>query len=439
MKAPQTHIDHEAERCVIGCMLLGTTETIDAVFEVARTTDFTDPFHRLIVQAIAMLAEERKPVDAVTISSTLQDLGAKNEHTLSKLLSFTEAVPTASNAKHYAERIRDKRRIRDVVDAARSILSDSASVPDVAAFVAKSHASMFAAGEAEEAKPVIWADQMAADLWKHIESVADAKEQPGLKTGFAVLDAVGGLRPEEVAIVAGRPGSGKTAFLQNLILNVASQGKRVVMLSLEMAVTALAIRWNAMRSRVNTLRIERAWLMDQDEWTRVGTAVSRFSELQIGVIRESWLTIDEAARRLRRVHATKPIDLVVTDYLQLMSGERGQSREQQVSEISRGLKNLAVELGIPFVNASQLNRKCESRTDDKGRRGVPQLDDLRDSGAIEQDAASVMLLYRRHNYHDDAPETEATIIIGKHRYAPLGEYELYFEPKYQSFENARAQ
>lgn len=431
------HADLEAERCTLGSMLLDGG-CVDAVFEVVRTSDFADPFHRLVASAIARIVEDGKPVDVILVSSMLEDLGEKFDgKILARLVGLTELVATAANASHYAQRVKAKRRVREVVESAKNTILAAESIEDVDAFVSKAQTSMLLAGDEEEKTPIVWAPQIAADLWKHMEEVANAKQQPGLKTGFEALDRVGGLRPEEIAIVAGRPGSGKTAFLENLILNVAEQGKRVVMLSLEMSINALAVRWVAMRARVNTLLIERAWMLQPDEWARTGTSISKFSELEIGVLRESWLNVDEAARRLRRAHATKPIDLVVVDYLQLMSGEKGQSREQQVSEISRGLKNVAVELGIPIVNASQLNRKCESRTDDKHRRGVPQLDDLRDSGAIEQDAASVMLLYRRHNYHEDAPETEATIIVAKHRYAPLGEYELRFEPKFQSFENAR--
>lgn len=428
--------DLEAERAVLGSMLLGGIEAVNEAFEILNTQDFSDRFHNMVACAFARLAEEGQPLDVVMLASTLEDLGAAPS--LSKLVELTESVPTAANIKHYAITVKRKSRLRAIRAAAQATVEATNHAENPDTVIEEAQAKLLELADHSQREAEVWADEIARRTFEHIERVKNNQSVLGVATGLSVFDEGGGLRPEEVTVIGARPKCGKTAMAGNIALNVAAAGHRVLVVSLEMSIEALGIRWAAMKSRVNSLRIERSWMLEDHEWMRLAGAFGTMGELPLGVFRAGGMTIERLQTTARRIHARNKLGLIIVDYLQLMeaSTERGDGRRVEIDKVSRGLKALAVQLKIPVLALTQLNRECEKRTDENGNKGVPMYSDLRESGGIENDAAAVFLLYRPHVYHEEADPRECWVIIGAHRYSAPGVRKVRFTAEHSIFEEA---
>jgi replicative DNA helicase len=424
----------EAEQSVLGACLIAP-EALAQVSDVLRAEDFYRTDHQLIFSAMLDLFERGQPVDLITLTDILRQHGQlEDAGGPSYLSNLAEAVPTAAAINHHGRIVREKAILRGLISAAADMSAKAyeASEP-VEDVLDAAEASVFAIAE----RTIQGAFSSLKDVIKEdiatVQSRYERKEAvTGITTGYNRLDGLtSGLQRSELIIIAGRPSMGKTAFALNMAEHAALKaGAAVAFFSLEMSKEQLGLRLLCSQAKVEGDKLRSGFLSPR-EWERLIKAAGVLSEAQIYIDDSAAVSVMEMRAKARRLKAERKLDLMVVDYLQLMRGSgRTDSREQEISEISRSLKGLAKELKIPVVALSQLNRRLEERPNKR-----PQLADLRESGAIEQDADVIIFIYRDKVYNPESPaENTAEVIIGKQRNGPLGKVELTFLERFTCFE-----
>ncbi|MFZ3115127.1 MAG: replicative DNA helicase [Syntrophales bacterium] len=433
-KVPPQHA--EAEQSILGGILLDN-QALNTVLELLGTKDFYSESHRRIFAAIIELSDRNEPADLITLTNILKS----KKHLdgvggTAYLASLVDNVPSAANIAYYAKIVKEKAILRQLIDTATGILQNTYERgTDVDQVLDEAEHAIFEISENKIRPSFYLLKNIIRDSFKSIENLYEKKDLiTGVSTGFDKLDELtSGLQKSDLIIIAGRPSMGKTAFALNLASHAGVElGLPVAIFSLEMAKEQLAMRMLSADAKVDSQRLRRG-LVGETDWPKLTTAAGRLSEAPIYIDDTPSITVLEMKAKARRLKAESGLELVVIDYLQLMRGSgRRDSREQEISEISRSLKALAKELSVPVIALSQLNRKVEDRTD---RR--PHMADLRESGAIEQDADLIAFIYRDEVYNksEDNPEKGiAEIIIGKQRNGPIGIVKLAFLERYTSFE-----
>lgn len=427
----------EAEQSVLGGILLDN-QGLNAVLDLLSSRDFYSESHRQIFEAILKLSERGEPIDLITLSNLLKDQKRLDKAGgAAYLAGLVDNVPSAANIAHYAKIVKEKAVLRGLINTATEILGKTYETgADIDTVLDEAEQAIFAISE-KKIRPTFYPiKDIVKDSFRTIEDLYHRKELvTGVPTGFTkVDDLTSGLQKADLIIIAGRPSMGKTAFALNIAQHVAMQtATPVCLFSLEMAKEQIAMRMLAATAKVDSQRIRKGFLGEMD-WPKLTTAAGSLSEAPIFIDDAAAITVLEMKAKARRLKAEHGLGLVIIDYLQLMrSGSTKDSREQEISEISRSLKALAKELNVPVIALSQLNRQVEVRTN---RR--PQMADLRESGAIEQDADVIAFIYRDEVYNkaDDNPEKGiAEVIIAKQRNGPTGTIKLAFLEKFTSFEN----
>ncbi len=433
-QAPQ-HL--EAERSILGGIILDNY-AINSVLEIITVRDFYSEAHRKIFSAILELSDNNEPVDLITLSNKLSDnKNISQAGGTAYIASLVDNVPSSANLAHWSKIVREKAIFRGLIGTATDILNKSYdSNCDVDQLLDEAEHAIFDITQ-KKIKPSFYTlRDIIKDSFKTVESLFLKKELvTGVATGFTNLDDLtSGLQRSDLIIIAGRPSMGKTAFALNIAQNAAlDSGVPVAVFSLEMSKEQLSMRMLSSEARVDSQRLRRGFLGETD-WPKLTTAAGRLSEAPIFIDDTPAIQVLEMKAKARRLKADMGLGMIVVDYIQLMrSTYSRESREQEISEISRSLKALAKELNVPVVALSQLNRKVEDRTN---RR--PQMADLRESGAIEQDADVIAFIYRDEVYNKSENNPDrgiAEIIIGKQRNGPQGTVKLAFLDKYTCFEN----
>ena len=427
----------EAEVSVLGGVLL-ENEALNRVLEVVNEGDFYRESHRQIFSAILNLYERNEPADLITLSETLKKRDALQEVGGIEYLNFlVNSVPTAANIAYYAKIIKEKSIVRKLINRATEIISQGyGDSGDVDEFLDRSERLIFEISEDRVRPSFFPIKDIIKASFKTIEKLYEKKQLiTGVPTGFTKLDDLtSGLQSSDLIIVAGRPSMGKTALALNITQHAAIEGSITsAIFSLEMSKEQLALRMLCSQAKVDAHRLRGGFLSESD-WPNLTRAAGHLSEAPIFIDDTPGLTMLEMRAKSRRLKAEHNLGLIVVDYLQLMRGRAAsENREQEISDISRSLKALAKELHLPVIALSQLNRKVEDRGDKR-----PQLADLRESGAIEQDADVIIFLYRDEVYNrseDNPHKGKAEIIVGKQRNGPTDRFELAFLDKYTCFEN----
>ncbi|HLK10303.1 MAG TPA: replicative DNA helicase [Candidatus Binatia bacterium] len=427
----------EAEQSVLGGVLLDNA-ALDRVVELLDAEDFYREAHRRIFRAMLGLSERNEPVDLVTLAEVLRARGELAEVGGGAYLAeLAERVPTAANVVNYARIVRDRSILRGLITAATEIATRGYDAPtDVSGLLDDAERRIFAISDREVRPAFVRIENVLTDTIKLIERLYEQKQAvTGVPTGFTDLDRItAGLQPSDLIIIAGRPSMGKTAFALNIAAHAAMHADRgVAIFSLEMSKEQLAMRLLCSEAQVDLARVRTGHLSDR-EFPQLAMAAGRLAETPIYIDDTPALSVLELrakARRLKRESRAR-LGLVMVDYLQLMRSSEGKdSREQEISEISRSLKALAKELDVPVVALSQLNRQVENRNPPK-----PRLADLRESGAIEQDADVIAFIYRDEVYNEDSDKKNvAEIIVAKQRNGPTDSVELTFRREFTSFYN----
>jgi replicative DNA helicase len=433
----------EAEQAVIGGLLIDT-QAWDQVGDLITAEDFYRPDHQLIFGALAELIAHGKPADVVTASGQLERSGRlEDAGGLSYLGTLARDTPTAANVRAYAEIVRERSLLRRLISAGRTITAAALANDGRAArdLVDEAEKQVFQIAEQSTGRRdgAVKVSTLLPQLIDKIDAWhSDPTSMRGLPTGFADFDRkTGGLRPGDLVIVAGRPSMGKTTLAMNIAEYAAvNPGTRssVAIFSMEMPAEQLLTRMLSSIGGVPLNGIRSGQISDED-WVRVTAATSQLSEAKIFIDESPSLTPTELRARARRVAREHGLDLVVVDYLQLMQvpGTK-ENRATEIAEISRGLKALAKELQVPVIALSQLNRGVEQRTEKK-----PVMSDLRESGAIEQDADMILLIYREEVYDKNTPKRGiAEIDLAKHRNGEIGMFMLTFQGQYSRFANYAA-
>jgi replicative DNA helicase len=427
----------EAEISILGGVLLDN-ESLNRVLEVMKEGDFYRENHRKIFSAILHLYEQSEPVDLITLAEALKNRQALEEvGGIEYLNSLVNSVPTAANIAYYAKIVKEKSILRKLINRSTEIINQVYSVSgEVDDFLDQAERSIFEIGE-DRVRPSFYPlKDIVKSSFKTIERLYEKKQLiTGVATGFTRLDELtSGLQPADLIIVAGRPSMGKTAFALNICQHAAIESAiPAAIFSLEMAKEQLALRMLCSEAKVDAHRLRSGFLSESD-WPKLTRAAGNLSEAALFIDDSPGISALEMRAKSRRLKAEHNIGLIVVDYLQLMRGRAdSDTREQEISDISRSLKSLAKELNLPVIALSQLNRRVEERGDKR-----PQLADLRESGAIEQDADLIIFLYRDEVYNkseDNPNKGKAEIIIGKQRNGPTDKFELTFLDKYTCFEN----
>ena len=428
----------EAEQSVLGGILIKNS-TLHTLIDILGDDDFYSPVHRAIYQACLELNRRSVAVDLVTLADELSRMGKLDEVGGPVYLAeLASATVSAANAVHHAHIVRDKAVKRRLISAASDIIEKVfEGAEDTEALLDASEQAVFAISDSKKAGVLSSSKTLVDSVFEQLTQRAQNKELvTGVPTGYYTFDEyTAGLQPSDLIIVAGRPSMGKTAFAMNLAMRAACMYTvPTAVFSLEMSKEQIMMRMLCCWGKVDLSKLRRGRLDDND-WARLYEAANALSPAPIFVDDSAALTTMEVRARCRRLKAEHGLGLVVVDYLQLMrSARRVDSREQEISDISRNLKALAKELQVPVIALSQLNRKVEERGDKR-----PMMSDLRESGAIEQDADVIIFLYREAAYkkkEELTPEDNvAEIIIGKQRNGPTGMVKLRFFKESTSFEN----
>ena len=433
----------EAESSVLGGLLLDNNAW-DRVGDLLKDSDFYRNEHRLIFNAVARLVSDNKPADVITVFEHLQSQGKAQEvGGIMYLNQLAQYVPSATNIRRYAEIVREKAILRKLLTVSDEIATQAQNPQGkpVERILDEAEQKIFAIGEegSRMKQGFQSMDKLVVNLLDRVQEMADnPMDVTGVPTGFADLDRMtSGLQAGDLVVLAARPSMGKTSFAVNIAEHVALREQLpVAIFSMEMGAAQLAVRIVGSIGRIDQGHLRTGKLAD-DEWARLIETVESLRNVSLHIDETPGLTPSELranARRLARQCGGK-LGLIVVDYLQLMngsgSGSGGDNRATELGEISRGLKMLAKELGCPVIALSQLNRSVEQRTDKR-----PMMSDLRESGAIEQDADIIMFIYRDDYYNKDSKEPNvAEVIIGKQRNGPTGTVKLYFQKNQTRFEN----
>ncbi|MEE2711070.1 MAG: replicative DNA helicase [Gemmatimonadota bacterium] len=427
----------EVEAAVLGALLLDQ-DAISQVIDIIDDTDFYRDAHRKIFQAIISLFERNEPTDLITLTTELSNRKQLNDvGGAFYLAGLADNVSTAANAEYHANIVHEKAMSRKLITSSNQIIArafDQSENPDD--LLDEAEQMIFALSEQRLKRGFTHLNPILHDTFENIERLHERSTGvTGVATGFNKLDELtAGFQPGELIIVAARPAMGKTALCLNIARHASVDGKvGVGIFSLEMANHQLAQRMLCSEARVDS-HLMRTGRLPGDAWSNLSIAVGSLAKAPIYIDETPALSVLEMRSRARRLMSEhKDLGLLVVDYLQLMRGPKGiESRQQEISIISRSLKALAKELNVPIIALSQLSRAVESRGD-----GRPQLSDLRESGAIEQDADVVLFIYRpvRYGKVEEAELNKAEIIIGKQRNGPVGSIELVFLDQYATFEN----
>ncbi|MBW3667646.1 MAG: replicative DNA helicase [Actinobacteria bacterium] len=425
----------QAEESLLGAMLLSRDAIVDAV-QICSADDFYKPAHGHVFDAITSLYGQGEPVDPVTVADELRRADLLDHIGGSAtLMSLQANTPAISNAGRYARIVEEHALLRRLIGVAGEIAELGYDVPDdVAAAVDRAESMVFEVAQrrvTDTTKPL--RDLLAASL-DRLEALYDRGDTiTGVPTGFVDLDdRLSGLQPSNLVIVGARPAMGKTSFALNIAANAAMEGGvPTLIFSLEMSHLEITQRLICAEARVEAGRMRNGRLHDSD-WGKISHAIGRLGEAPIYIDDNPMITVMDIRAKARRLKSREGLGLVIIDYLQLMSGRsNAENRQVEISEISRGLKILARELQVPVVALSQLSRQLEMRADKR-----PQLADLRESGALEQDADVVMFLYRDEVYNSESPDRgTAEVIVSKHRSGPTGVTQLAFLDHYTKFAN----
>jgi replicative DNA helicase len=435
----------EAEQSLLGALLIDN-QAFDRVADIVAAGDFYRDDHRRIWRHIARLVEASRPADVVTVAESIEASEDKDKTGgTAYLAALAQNTPSALNVRRYAELVRERSVQRRLAQVATEI-AETALAPvgkDVDQLLDEAESKIFQIAEsgARKDQGLIGISPVLAKVFEridHLHSQENPSDITGVPTGFVDIDRMtAGLQPGDLVIVAGRPSMGKTAFALNIAEHVAlhpSVGLPVAIFSMEMSASQLAMRMLSSMAKVDQTRLRTGRLTDE-EWGRLTDEIARLNEARIHVDETAALNALELrarARRMKREYGK--LGLVVVDYLQLMSSSsQGENRATEISEISRSLKALAKELDVPVIALSQLSRAVEQRND---RR--PLMSDLRESGAIEQDADVILFIYREEVYAPDKEEAKgrAEAIIGKQRNGPIGTVHLTFLGRYTRFANS---
>ena len=429
----------EAEKSVLGSCFLSNNALLMAI-ETLDETDFYDQRHAKIFKALKILSEEKNPVDLTTITSTLTKINALNEiGGISYLTDITTFVPTAANIEYYIKEVESTSLLRRLIETATEIATSGynieENVNDILDQAERKILTIVKNRKASEFKNI---QAVLIKTEEDLQKLAEAKgEITGIPTGWYDLDKItAGLHENELVILAARPGMGKTAFALNLATYVTTHtDKTVAIFNLEMGAEQLANRIISSLGQIEGYKLRTGKMLNND-WKRFDQAVSQLSEAKLYIDDTPGITIGEIRAKCRRLSSsTDGLDLVIIDYLQLISGGKnyGANRQQEVADISRSLKTLAMELHIPVIALAQLSRSVEGREDKR-----PMLSDLRESGSIEQDADLVGFLYRDDYYTKEAkndPTSISEFIIAKHRNGPQATIQLLFKKDTSTFLN----
>ena len=442
LKVPPQNL--EAEQSVLGGILL-ENEAISKVLETLLPDDFYRESHRKIFNSMIELFEKNEPIDLITLTNQLKSKGHLDGVGGSAYLSsLVDSIPTAANITYYARIVKEKSVLRRLITTATEIVTRGyGDEDDVWDLLDEAEKSIFQIGESQIRPSFFKMKSILQESFKTIEKLYESKEiVTGVPSGFNDIDKLtSGFQASDLIIIAGRPSMGKTAFCLNIAQHVSVEKNiPVAFFSLEMSKEQLVMRMLCSEAQVDAHRVRGGFLGETD-WPKLTRAAGTLSEAPIFIDDTPALSVLEMRAKSRRIMAEHKLGLVIVDYLQLMRGRglstRGraasESREQEISDISRSLKALAKELQIPVIALSQLNRRVEERTNKR-----PQLADLRESGAIEQDADLIGFIYRDEVYNkgDDNPNKGiAEVIIGKQRNGPVGDVKLAFIDKYASFQN----
>jgi replicative DNA helicase len=428
----------EAERSILGAILLDDKALLN-VFEILKPQDFYLDSHRRVFEKMILLMNSSRAIDLVTLKEELQRASElESVGGAAYLAALTDGLPRALNIEFYAQIVKEKSTLRRLIQVSNETMARSYKDEEPAQEVlqAMEKAIFDIAGQHfhsgfSNIAPVV------SDVFKQIEELSNQKTAvTGLETGFTDLDRMtAGFHPSDLIIVAARPGLGKTSLCLNIAEHVGIKHKKSVgLFSLEMSKEQLVKRLLCSQSRIDAHRINTGFL-NKDDWNRLSRASGELSETRIFIDDTANVTVPELRSKARRLSLEHGLDLIVVDYLQLMSGssQRYENRTQEISQISRGLKGVAKELSVPVIAVSQLSRAVESRT---GEHRKPQLSDLRESGSIEQDADLVLFIYREEMVNPTEENAGlAELIIGKQRNGPTGSIQLAFLKQFTRFDN----
>ena len=424
----------QAEQAVLGSMLIDP-DCIKDVMDKLRPEDFYLRANRDIFETIYHMFVYSRPIDGVTVAGEMEKTGVYNDNTRDYLLQLMDVTPTSANVMEYVQIVLDKSLMRQVASAAGSISAmvlDGAG--DAGAMLEAAEQKVYAIRRGRSAQNMVPVSMVLEDVMAHLAELtaSGGKTLPGLSTGLSAVDAkINGLNKSDLLLLAARPGMGKTSMALNVALSAAREsGKTVAIFSLEMSKEQLVTRLIASEGLVENTRLVTGNLRESD-WQRIAEAASSLSRMDIRIDDNPLLTVADMNAKCRRLDN---LGLVVIDYLQLMTsadgkGYSGENRQQAVSDISRMLKIMAKELQVPVLCLSQLSRANEKRDDKR-----PMLSDLRESGAIEQDADIVLFLYRDDYYNSDSEKRNvAECIVAKNRHGETGKVELRWMPEYTAF------
>ncbi len=426
---------HEAERTVLGAVLVDN-QAFNSAAELLTKEDFYRDAHRRIFDAMAALAERSQPIDLVTLKDELaRESALEAVGGASYLAALVDGVPRITNVEHWSRIIKEKAVLRNLIHAGNRIVQSCLEGEDeAAALLDQAEQSIFSIAEKRIRAGFQSMREIVKESFRTIDQLSQSKDVvTGLATGFVDIDEMtSGLQKGDLVIVAARPAMGKTSFCLNVAQHVALRvGETVGLFSLEMSKEQLALRLLCADARIDAHRLRTGKLNEKD-WARLAKSYNDLSQSRLFIDDSATISPLEMRAKCRRLKAEHGLALIIVDYLQLVtSAGRSENRQQELSAISRSMKGLAKELACPVIALSQLSRAPEARTD---RR--PQLSDLRESGAIEQDADIVMFIYREEEYKPtDENRGIAEIIIGKQRNGPTGSRKLAFIKEFTRFEN----
>jgi replicative DNA helicase len=429
----------EAERSVLGAILIDVN-AINLALEVITPADFYRFAHRLIFEAMIALNQTNDPIDLITLSERLNRAGHLAEVGGAAYVSqLTDGVPRAVNVQHYANIVKEKATLRALIASANEVLSRAFDgAVDADEQLDEAERSIFQIADGRLRSGFVSLGNLVDNSYQMLEKLQEQRGAiTGVPTGFHDLDEMtSGFQPGDLVILAARPGVGKTSFVLNVAVNAAKQsGLSVGVFSLEMSKEQLFMRLLTSEAKVDGHRMRTGYLGEQD-YDRIALALSEMHDLKVFIDDTPSIGVLEMRAKARRLKKEHGLNMLIVDYLQLMQGGgRFESRQVELASISRSLKILAKELGIPIVALSQLSRAAETRSDHR-----PQLSDLRESGALEQDADIVMFIFRAEMYntpeeHNAENDNKATIIVGKQRNGPTGDVDLAFLKAFTRFES----